>query len=57
MANSIVSPAEIEKFKTEKVAEREFCERLSSLVSELKAKVSERNVMLRSMQRFLKANV
>lgn len=57
MASQVVSPAEIEKFRVEKIAEREFLDRLSSLVTELKAKVSDKNSVLRSMQRFLKANI
>lgn len=57
MANEVVSPAEIEKFKAEKKAEREFMTELSSAVATLKAKVSDRNSVLRSMQRFLKANI
>jgi hypothetical protein len=57
MANVIVSPAEVEKFKLEKMGEREFTEKLVVLVRELEAKVSERNPVLRSMKRFLKGSL
>lgn len=52
-----VSNAEIEKFKAERIAEREFLEKVQVLVSEFAAKVSSQNSKLRSMQRFLKASV
>lgn len=52
-----VSAAEVEKFKIERKGERDFLEKLSPLVKELEAKVSPNNSILRSMQRFLKANV
>lgn len=58
MANDVsVSPAEIEKFKLERSAERVFVSKLSDLTSELRAKVSPQNPTLRSMERFLKARV
>jgi len=52
-----VSPAEVEKFKLEKVAEREFLWQLGSLVGVLKSRVSDRNPVLTSMTRFLKARM
>lgn len=53
MANATVSPAEIEKFKVEKVAEREFVSKLEDLVRDLESKVSSTNSVLRSMRRFI----
>lgn len=52
-----ISVAEVEKFKLERLGEREFLEKLASLVKELEAKVSQKSSVLRSMQRFLKSNV
>lgn len=57
MANEVISPAEIEKFKVERLAERDFCSKLTGLVSEFRSKVSPSNSTLRSMERFLKARV
>lgn len=52
-----VTPAEVERFKLERTAEREFVERLSGIVIEFEAKVSPKNSVLRSMKRFLKASI
>lgn len=57
MANHVVTAAEVEKFKIERVAELEFIDKLTSLVRELEAKVSPKSSVLRSMQRFIKASV
>lgn len=57
MANESVSTAEVEKFRIERSAEKVFIAELSQLVKTFEAKVSSKNGVLRSMQRFLKANV
>lgn len=49
--------AEFEKFKLERASERKFITELTVLVAELRARVSPKNQILRSMERFLKANV
>lgn len=50
-----VSAAEIEAFKLERVAEWAFIVGLRLLVQELANKVSPRNTILQSMNRFLKS--
>lgn len=52
-----ISPAEIERYKVERLAELDFYTQLTALVNEYKQKVSPKNAALRSMQRFLKASV
>lgn len=52
-----VTAAETEQWKLEKVAEREFLWQLGAAVNDLKARVSPRNQVLMSMQRFLKARM
>lgn len=52
-----VTAAEVEQFKVERLAEREFVARLQLLVRELAVKVPASNSVVMSMQRFLKARV
>lgn len=49
-----VSDAEVEQFRLEKFAEKNFISGLRGLVAELQLKVSPRNPVLASMQRFLR---
>lgn len=49
-----VTPADVERFKKEKAAEREFCWKLQMLVKELEAAVGPNNAVWRSQTRFLR---
>lgn len=52
-----VSPAVVEQFKVEKLAEMVFLDGLRGLVGELATKVGPRNSVYASMVRFLKSRI
>lgn len=52
-----VTQAEIERFKMERSAERNFVIKLQVIVRELESLVGPNNVVYRSMSRFLKRMV
>lgn len=49
-----VTAAEVEQFKMERFAEKEFLSKLRVLVDDLSMKLTPRNAVLASMQRFLR---
>lgn len=55
--SSTVSIAEVESFKIERAAEKEFVKNLAELVGIFGTKVSAGNRMYMSMVRFLRSNV